>query len=107
MSLTKKVKKFLKTPVVTFTEEPEKKARRKIPKTLKDMVWTKYVGMNKAEGKCYVCKRTIHITEFEVGHNKAVAKGGSNQLTNLRPICRKCNSSMGTMSIEVFKKKYF
>ena len=74
---------------------------------MKEVVWAKYIGANKAEGKCYVCKRTIHVTSFEVGHNKAVAKGGSDRITNLRPICRGCNLAMGTMSIEAFKSKHF
>lgn len=63
--------------------------------------------MDKTEGKRYVCNRTIHIIDFEVGHNKAVSKGGSDRITNLRPISRSCNRAMGTMSIEVYKRKYF
>jgi hypothetical protein len=66
-----------------------------------------YIGAHKAEGKCYVCKKTIHITDFDLGHNQAVAKGGKNKISNLRPICRTCNTSMGTMAIETFKAKYF
>lgn len=63
---------------------------------------------NKAEGKCYCCEiRTIHITDFQVGHNKAVAKGGSDNISNLRPICGPCNRGMGTMSIEKYREKYF
>jgi len=85
----------------------EEKSRRKIPKHVRDMVWARYIGADKAEGKCCVCGRTIHITDFEVGHNKAKAKGGSDRIDNLRPICRRCNLSMGTMSIEAFKRKYF
>ena len=42
---------------------------------------------------------------FEAGHNKALAKGGKNDITNYRPICRLCNSPMGTMSIESYEKK--
>jgi len=85
----------------------EQKTRRKIPKGVRESVWNKYIGKDKIEGKCYVCDRRIRITNFEVGHNKAVAKGGSDRITNLRPTCRKCNLSMGTMSIEVYKKKYY
>lgn len=85
----------------------EKPKRRKIPVAVKNTVWSKYIGANKAEGKCYVCRKTIHITDFELGHNKAVAKGGKDNINNLRPICKTCNSSMGTMSIERFKAKYF
>ena len=88
-------------------KESKRKTRRKIPKAVKEAVWAKYIGINKAEGKCYVCKRTIHITSFEVGHNKAVAKGGSDNINNLRPICRPCNLAMGTMSIETYKRKYY
>lgn len=81
--------------------------RRQIDKNTRDAVWIKYMG-NKVEGKCYCCKlRTIHITDFQVGHNKAVAKGGSDNISNLRPICGPCNRGMGTMSIEKYREKYF
>jgi len=47
------------------------------------------------------------ISDFEVGHNKPFAKGGEWNINNLRPICRTCNRSMRTMTIEEFKKKFF
>ena len=81
--------------------------RKKIGKPLRDQVWLKYMK-NKIEGKCYCCRiRPIHYTHFEVGHNKAVAKGGKNHITNLRPICAPCNRGMGTKSIEWYREKYF
>lgn len=84
-----------------------KGGRKPIGKPLRDQVWLKYMG-NKAQGKCYCCKiRMIHITDFHVGHNKAVAKGGKNNISNLRPICGPCNRGMGTKSIEWYRKKYF
>ena len=91
-----------------WEEEPRRRAKRKtIPASVRNSVWNMYIGQDKAEGKCYVCKRTIHIQEFEVGHNKAKAKGGTDSISNLKPICRGCNSSMGTTSIEVYKKRHF
>ncbi|MBI2872906.1 MAG: HNH endonuclease [Chloroflexi bacterium] len=87
-------------------DEPTRR-RRSIPKAVKDQVWFKYIGAGKAEGKCYVCGRTIHIVDFDVGHNRAKSKGGGDSIDNLRPICRTCNTSMGTQSIEVFKAKHF
>lgn len=95
--------------VLDFLDEFEERprARKAITKSVKMSVWNKYIGATKAEGKCYVCRRTIHMQDFDVGHNKAKAKGGSDQITNLRPICRTCNSSMGTQSIEAFKAKHF
>ena len=77
-----------------------------ITKSLKTAVWDRYIEATNAEGKCYVCKRTIHITDFDCGHNKARAKGGTNNISNLRPICRQCNLSMRTKSIEAFKKPF-
>jgi len=82
------------------------RTRSSCPKTVKEAVWREYFG-NKMTGKCYVCKKLIHFTDFEVGHNKAFSKGGTWNKNNLRPICRTCNRSMGTMTIEAFKRKYF
>ncbi|MFC1983622.1 HNH endonuclease [Chloroflexota bacterium] len=87
--------------------DDDKPKRKAIPKAVKDTVWSKYIGATKAEGKCYVCGRTIHISSFECGHDKAVAKGGQNNISNLRPICKTCNTSMSTTSIETFKAKHF
>ena len=84
---------------------PRRQTRKKLTKDQRVEVWNKYIGARKAEGPCYVCKRTIHITDFDVGHNIAKSKGGTDNLANFRPICRTCNRSMGTMTIEVYKKK--
>ncbi len=82
-------------------------ARKKINKDLREKVWLKYMK-NKVLGKCYCCKiKPIHFTDFEVGHNKAVSKGGSNNINNLRPICRSCNKGMGTKTIEWYRNKYY
>lgn len=90
-----------------ISPKPNNKKRKKLPKALTDAVWVKYMG-NKPEGKCFCCKiRPIHFTQFEVGHVKAVAKGGSDDITNLRPICSSCNRSEGTMSMTEFSQKYF
>ena len=80
--------------------------RRPIDKNLRSIVWHKYFK-DKMIGKCYVCSKPVTYDNFEVGHNKAVAKGGSNNINNLRVICKSCNRAMGTMSIEVYKRKYF
>ncbi|MEK6905954.1 MAG: HNH endonuclease [Nanoarchaeota archaeon] len=89
------------------SQKAPNKNRKPIGKSLRDQVWLKYMG-NKAQGKCYCCKiRTMHITDFQVGHNKSVAKGGKNHISNLRPICRTCNLGMRTKSIERYKKEYF
>ena len=89
-----------------FSASDPKKKRKPIDKGTRDAVWIRYIG-NKATGKCYCCRiRPIHITDFQVGHNKAHAKGGSDNISNLRPICGPCNRGMGTKSIEQYRKRF-
>jgi len=76
------------------------------PKAVKEVVWRKYSG-NRMNGKCYVCKGPVTYNNFEVGHNKSYSQGGKWVVGNLRVLCRSCNRSMGTMTIELFKKKHF
>lgn len=80
--------------------------RRPIDKNLRNHVWQKY-NKNSLSGKCYVCERPITYDTFVVGHNIALAKGGTDRITNLRPLCHGCNTSMGTITIEQYKRRYF
>jgi 5-methylcytosine-specific restriction endonuclease McrA len=96
-----------KTKVNTSTKKSYKKRpRTPCPKSVKEALWRKYFG-NNLNGKCYVCGKYIDYTSFEVGHNKPFSKGGEWNINNLRPLCRSCNRSMGTMTAEKYKKKYF
>jgi 5-methylcytosine-specific restriction endonuclease McrA len=69
--------------------------KEKIPKAIREQVWIKYIG-KRYESKCIViwCKNQISVFDFHVGHNIPESKGGSIDLTNLRPICSRCNLSM-------------
>ncbi len=42
----------------------------------------------KAQNKCEICKSTFAL---EVDHKKPKAMGGSDDLANLRLLCRTCN----------------
>ena len=85
----------------------ERSNEGKISKPLRDQVWMKYMK-NRTQGRCYCCReRPIHYTDFQVGHNKARAKGGKNHISNLRPICGPCNRGMRTMSIEKYRQINF
>ena len=78
--------------------------RKQIPQAVKIEVWGLYIGKDMYSGKCYVCNDTeIDRHHFECGHVVAVSKGGDNNLTNLRPICRDCNMSMGTQNLEDYR----
>jgi hypothetical protein len=80
----------------------------RIPKAIKTMVWNLYIGSSIAESTCICCKQErITNMEFQCGHVIAEAKGGTQQLSNLRPICVPCNTSMGTQDMNEFIKQYF
>ena len=70
--------------------------REPIPRAIREQVWIKYIG-TKYKDKCYIdwCQNTITVFDFSLGHNVPVSKGGSNKISNLRPICARCNTSMG------------
>jgi len=74
-----------------------KKYRKKnIPKAIREQVWLKCMG-KKYENKCYInwCQNIISVFDFHVGHDIPESKGGSLNLNNLKPICSRCNQSMG------------
>ena len=70
--------------------------KAKIPKAVREQVWLKYQG-KKYENKCYIkwCCNNIDVFNYHVGHNIPESKGGPMCLDNLRPICSRCNLSMG------------
>ena len=97
--------KITEKKIRKFTEPSKTKiVIKRIPFRKRMRVWRIYIG-ELTVGKCYTCGRTIYIDDFDCGHNKAVVKKGSNEIDNLRPICRGCNSEMGTKTIESFKKQ--
>ena len=79
----------------------------KIPNALRFSVFKTYINDTLINGKCYCCRITnISIDNFDCGHVKSRNDGGEISLKNLRPICGQCNSSMGTMNMITFIKKY-
>tara|TARA_B100000242_G_C43045658_1_gene488054 strand:- start:2233 stop:2751 length:519 start_codon:yes stop_codon:yes gene_type:complete len=70
--------------------------KQKIPKKIKEEVWNQYFK-KKYESKCYIkwCSNDINVFNFQVGHNIPESKGGTLSLGNLKPICDRCNYSMG------------
>jgi hypothetical protein len=101
-----------------LTEATEKKPRQKkikekevgnagkkksIPSAIKKLVWNKNIGEDIGKSKCYCCKSTdISQTSFHCGHVIAESKGGKTIVSNLKPICQNCNSSMATKDMNEF-----
>jgi len=82
-------------------------AKKKIPLALREQVWLMYFGDCKFKHKCHVkwCENIITPFIFEVGHNIPESRGGPTDIDNLRPICSKCNKSMGdTYTIDEFSE---
>jgi hypothetical protein len=77
---------------------PLRPKKKRIAAALREQVWVQSVGETYAS-KCTVswCNNPITVFTFQCGHVLAESKGGPTTLENLRPICGRCNQSMGTM----------
>jgi len=98
-----------KTPVITIiteTKQKETKTKKKpISATMKKLVWNTNIGEEIGKSKCLCCKSTdITQLSFNSGHIIAEANGGDTIVSNLKPICQNCNSSMGTKNMNDFMK---
>jgi len=77
------------------TKKPNGK-KQKIPAAIREAVWIKSCG-RVFEHKCFTswCPNTITVFDFQCGHNIPESKGGTIAVTNLYPLCARCNLSMG------------
>jgi len=83
-----------------------KKTKEKIPVTVKNTLWSLYFN-NNLQGICQCCKtEIISKNNFDCGHIISEKNGGKVHIENLKPICRACNSSMGTTDMNEFMIKY-
>jgi hypothetical protein len=87
--------------------ERQRYRKRTIPSCLKRNVWDEYIGANTGIAKCMCCKlQDIRQIEFHCGHIIPESLGGGTNLKNLRPICAKCNLSMGNNNMIEFMERY-
>jgi excisionase family DNA binding protein len=64
--------------------------RRALPLDLRVDVW------DESGGRCHYCQEALHpLRNFTVDHVIPVARGGSNDRSNLVAACRRCNISKG------------
>ena len=79
--------------------------KQAISATIKKLVWNMHIGEEIGKAKCVCCKSSyISQMSFHCGHIIAESKGGEMIVSNLRPICQNCNSSMGNKNMEEFMK---
>jgi hypothetical protein len=92
--------------VIEPKEEIKKTSKKQsISSTIKKLVWNMHIGEEIGKSKCLCCK-VSYITQlsFHCGHIVAESKGGEMIVSNLRPICQNCNSSMGNKNMDEFMK---
>lgn len=83
------------------------KRKKSIPSTVKRLVWNKYIGEEIGKSKCLCCGLTdITQMSFHCGHVISEHNGGKIEVSNLKPICQNCNSSMGIMNMDEFIKLF-
>ena len=105
--ITKRVSKKISADNNTETLKKISKKNINLPASVRMAVWNKYIGNTISISKCAVgCGESISMNNFECGHVKARANGGDDKITNLRPICSKCNKSMGTTDMNDFINTY-
>lgn len=72
------------------------KKKEVIPVDLRDSVWMRYTTL--FEHRCFCCHESfVPSYKFVCGHILSEKHGGTLTLDNLRPVCQKCNSTMGIM----------
>lgn len=90
------------------SQEETKPKRKAIPKTVKNLIWNKWIGATVAKANCPICNENLmdkNGSGWHCSHIIASAEGGTDDAVNLRPICSTCNMSMGTTSMLAYVKK--
>ena len=100
---------FYKDKLAELHEKPKKQPKETKPKkktissTMKKLVWNTNIGEDIGKTKCLCCKSTdITQMSFNCGHVISEYNGGETNVSNLKPICQNCNSSMGTKNMNEF-----
>jgi hypothetical protein len=90
-------------PIKKEKETKPKTKKKTISSTIKKLVWNTNIGEDIGKSKCLCCKSTdITQISFNCGHIIAEANGGETIVSNLKPVCQNCNSSMGTKNMNDF-----
>lgn len=86
----------------------DKPKKKRIPSQMRYDIWEKYVG-KKLKTRCFCCYSNYitpftGLNTFQAGHILSEFNGGKITIDNLLPICKACNSYMGTMHWDDFVK---
>ena len=86
---------------------PSRRPRRKtIPRILHRQIWEK-CNPNGFDGICWCCGEHLEFAKMECGHDIPRARGGTDELENLYPICTSCNRSCNDDILHEYKAKWY
>lgn len=60
----------------------------------------------KYKTECYICGVKLRNDSKTIDHVQPLSLWGTNDIANLRPCCKKCNSKKGNYTIHQFQEKY-
>lgn len=78
---------------------------RHVTKRMKEAVWRR--SSKDENGKCSICNKEIHKSNWHCGHIQSLAMGGPNELDNLIAECAECNLAHGTENAFEYKKRVY
>ncbi len=90
-SIEKDVYKTVGIPASVLFSTKEKKKGSKTKRNVSEL--SKKIVASRQKWRCKKCKELLDFT-YEIDHIVPLYKGGSNELDNLRALCRNCHGSL-------------
>jgi hypothetical protein len=59
--------------------------------------------LQKTDGRCYYCGKELKLSNLNIDHIFPKLKGGKRNIENLAPVCKSCNSSKGSKTLEEYR----
>ncbi len=80
--------------------------RKTVSAHMRRETWAKHNQRHSKTGTCYVCNANITLQDFHCAHViPRIRIGGTNEVSNMQPTCKSCNSEMSIENLEDFKKR--
>ena len=77
--------------------------RRKKPQRRRISPYLRKKVLMKSDGHCWYCGIVLNTNTYQIDHIHPVCKGGTNDLDNLAPACRRCNRLKRQLSLTTFR----
>jgi hypothetical protein len=101
-------KKSLQEALLRNTQvaQATKYKKEQLKRSFRFLIWNTYIGKEHGVARCWVCEENpISQQDFHACHVLAECNGGKTILSNFRPGCSTCNSSMKSMNMMEYKEQ--